>query len=187
MMNQIDKFIVAGILLVLAGCGGGVSVHTMGDTIDFSTFKGIVEINVDAIDGEINHDSMLRLKVEENIAIALRDKYKNMGSYSVFLITASLKELRTSNHRALSNRGYTHLLIAAINPEKNTGTRSMAVSCTIYRLSDGMPISLVNTDVYAIAADYWGRKSTEGSGVISERWQLGSIYSCDEALKAVAG
>jgi len=158
----------------------------MGDTVDFSTFKGIVEINVDAIDGEINHDPMLRLKVEENIATALRDKYKSMGSYSVFLITASQKELRMSNHRALSSRGYTHLLIAAINPETNTSPRSMAVSCTIYRLNDGMPISLVNTDVYKIDKEYWGRKVTEGAGALSERWQLGSIYSCDQALKAVA-
>ncbi len=163
-----------------------MSVHTMGDTIDFANFKGVIEINADAIDGEINRDSMLRLKVEDNIATALRDKYKSMGSYSVFLITASKEELRMSNHRALSNRGYTHLLIAAINPEENSGSRSMKISCTVYRLSDGMPISLVNTDVYKIEKGYWGRKVTTGAGALSERWQLGSIYSCDEALKAVA-
>ncbi len=161
-------------------------MHTSGDTIDIANFKGIIEINADAIAGEINTDSMLRLKVEENIAMALRDKYKSMGSYSVFLITATKKELRMSNHRALSNRGYTHLLVAAINPETNSGSRTMKISCTIYRLSDGMPISLVNTDVYDIDKAYWGRKVTEGTGVLSERWQLGSVYSCDQALKAVS-
>ena len=127
-----------------------------------------------------------------------------MGSYSVFLMTASKDELRMSNHKALRDRGYTHLLVAGLNPERmqssdsvdvikdtkvNDGSplhRSMPVSCTIYRLSDGMPVALVNTDVYKIDKDYWGRSAIKNTGTISERWQLGPIYSCDLALKAAS-
>ncbi len=164
----------------------------MGDTIDISKFKGVIELNTDAISGEVKHNHLLRLNVEENIAKALRDKYKSMGSYSVFLMTASDAELKMNNHRALRNRGYTHLLIAALNPEiPQTGDSdkkhfTMTVSCTIYRLNDGLPISLVNADVYKIDKNYWGREAVKRTGIISERWQLGPIYSCDQALKAVA-
>ncbi len=174
-------------MLTLLGCAGNASVHTFGDTIELSKFKGIVEINTDAISsGELTNDSVLRLNVEENIAQALREKYKSMGSYSVFLITASKEELKMTNHRALRERGYTHLLITAMNPEKTVaGHRSMNISCTVYRLIDGMPISLANADVYAIDKNYWGREASRRVGAISERWQLGAIYSCDQALKAV--
>jgi len=174
-------------MLTLLGCAGNASVHTFGDTINLSKFKGIVEINTDAISsGELIDDSVLRLNVEENIAQALREKYKSMGSYSVFLITASKEELKMTNHRALQERGYTHLLITAMNPEKTVdGHRTMNISCTIYRLTDGMPISLANADVYAIDKNYWGREASRRIGAISERWQLGAIYSCDQALKAV--
>ncbi len=162
-------------------------MHTFGDTIDASHFKGVIEINTDAIaTGEITNDAMLRLNVEENIAKALRERYNSIGSYSVFLITASKEELKMTNHRALRDRGYTHLLITAMNPEKtHDGKRSMNISCTVYRLTDGMPVSLVNTNVYAIDKNYWGRKASRRIGSISERWQLGAIYSCDQALKAV--
>ncbi len=181
------KIIIAATLLAMTGCASDSSVHTFGDTVDLSHFQGVVEINTDAIaSGELKNDSMLRLNVEEGIAKALREKYKSMGSYSVFLITASKEELKMNNHRALRARGYTHLLITAINPEKtHDGKRSMNISCTIYRLRDGMPISLVNADVYAIDKDYWGREASKHAGAISERWQLGAIYSCDQALKAV--
>ncbi len=174
-------------MFALAGCAGNASVHTFGDTIDLAHFKGIVEINTDAISsGEITHDPMLRLNVEEDIAKALREKYKSMGSYSVFLITASSDELKMTNHRALRDRGYTHLLTSAMNPEKTVdGHRTMNISCTVYRLVDGMPISLANADVYAIDKNYWGREASKRVGAISERWQLGAIYSCDQALKAV--
>ena len=174
-------------MFTLAGCAGNASVHTFGDTIDLAHFKGIVEINTDAISsGELIDDSVLRLNVEENIARALREKHKSMGSYSVFLITASKEELKMTNHRALRERGYTHLLISAMNPEKTVdGHRSMNISCTVYRLIDGMPISLANADVYAIDKNYWGREANRRIGAISERWQLGAIYSCDQALKAV--
>ncbi len=147
----------------------------------------MIEINTDAIAaGEITSDAILRLNVEENIAKALREKYNSMGSYSVFLITASKEELKMTNHRALRNRSFTHLLITAMNPEKtHTGKRSMNISCTIYRLTDGMPVSLVNADVYDIDKNYWGRKTSKRIASISERWQLGAIYSCDQALKAV--
>jgi len=204
MGNQINKIIIVATLLALVGCAGSgnsTSVHTMGDTIDIASFKGIIELNTDAISGEIKHNSLLRLNVEENIAKALRDKYKSMGSYSVFLMTASKAELKMNNHRALRDRGYTHLLIAALNPEipqtsnfnnsdkadeASSNALSMIVSCTIYRLTDGMPLALVNADVYKIDKDYWGRKATKQTGTISKRWQLGPIYSCDQALKAVA-
>lgn len=171
----------------MAGCAGDASVHTFGDTIDASHFKGVIEINTDAIaTGEITNDAMLRLNVEENIAKALRERYNSIGSYSVFLITASKEELKMTNHRALLDRGYTHLLVTAMNPEKtHDGKRSMNISCTVYRLTDGMPVSLVNTNVYAIDKNYWGRKASRRIGSISERWQLGAIYSCDQALKAV--
>jgi len=189
-------------LLALVGCAGGSSVHTSGDTIDIASFKGVLELNTDAIAGELKHNSLLHLNVEENIAKALRNKYKSMGSYSVFLMTASKAELKMNNHRALRDRGYTHLLIAAINPEiiqsstsgeaegqssenEFSGPRSMKVSCTIYRLTDGMPVVLVNADVYKIDKNYWGRKAAKQTGTISKRWQLGPIYACDEALKAV--
>lgn len=147
----------------------------------------MVEINTDAISaGEIKNDAILRLNVEEGIAKALREKYKSMGSYSVFLITASKEELKMNNHRALRERGYTHLLVAAMNPEKtHDGARTMNTSCTVYRLTDGMPVSLINTDVYAVDKNYWGRDASKRTGPISERWQLGAIYSCDQALKAV--
>ena len=173
----------------MLGCAGDASVHTFGDTIDISRFKGVVELNTDAISsGEITSDPMLRLNVEEGIAKALREKYKSMGSYSVFLITASKKELKMTNHRALRDRGYTHLLVTAMNPEtSHDGNRSMNISCTVYRLRDGMPVSLANADVYAIDKDYWGRKASKRTGPISERWQLGAIYACDQALKAVTG
>ncbi len=200
--TQLNKIIPAAALFTLVGCAGGgsTSVHTMGDTIDITKFQGIIEINTDAISGEIKHNSLLRLNVEENIATALRDKYNSMGSYSVFLMTASAAELKLNNHRALRDRGYTHLLVAAINPEipqtskfnnsdktgePSSNTLSMIVSCTVYRLTDGMPIALVNADVYKIDKDYWGREATKRIGTISERWQLGPIYSCDQALKAV--
>ncbi len=176
-------------MLALVGCASNTSVHTFGDTIDLNHFKGIVEINTDALSsGEITNDAMLRLNVEENIAQALREKYKSMGSYSVFLITASKEELKKSNHRALRDRGYTHLLISAMNPEEiRDGKRSMNISCTVYRLTDGMPVSLINTDIYAVDKNYWGHEATKRTGSISERWQLGAIYSCDQALKAVTG
>ena len=176
-------------MLALVGCAGNTSVHTFGDTIDLNHFKGIVEINTDALpSGEITNDAMLRLNVEENIARALREKYKSMGSYSVFLITANKEELKKSNHRALRDRGYTHLLVSAMNPEKtHNGKHSMNISCTIYRLTDGMPVSLINTDVYAIDKNYWGHEATKRTGSISERRQLGAIYSCDQALKAATG
>jgi len=188
-LPQMVEIIIIATLLALAGCTNS-SVHTFGDTIKIADFKGVIELNTDAIAGEIDNDPMLRLNVEENIARALREKYNNVGSYSVFLITASKAELKMSNHHALRKRGYTHLLITAINPEKieakSPNARSMNVSCTIYRLSDGMPVSLVNSDVYGIDKGYWGRKASKQLGAISERWQLGSIYSCDQALKAVA-
>jgi len=173
-------------MFTLAGCAGNASVHTFGDTIDPDKFKGVIEINTDAISsGEIIDDSVLRLNVEENIARALREKYKSVGSYSVFLITASKEELKMTNHRALRDRGYTHLLVTAMNPEKTVdGHRSMNISCTVYRLTDGMPISLANADVYAIDKNYWGREASKRIGAISQRWQLGAIYSCDQALKA---
>jgi len=199
--NQIDKIIIVTALLALAGCASkNTTVHTTGDTIDIAKFKGIIELNTDAISGEIKHNSLLRLNVEENIAKALRDKFNSMGSYSVFLMTASKAELKMNNHRALRGRGYTHLLVAAINPEipqdssfnisdktdeVSSNALSMIVSCTVYRLTDGMPLALVNADVYKIDKDYWGRKATKKIGTISERWQLGPIYSCDQALKAV--
>jgi hypothetical protein len=188
-LKPIDKIIIAATLLVLTGCASDSSVHAFGDTVDLSHFQGVVEINIDAIaSGELKDDSMLRLNVEEGIAKALREKYKSMGSYSVFLITASKEELKMTNHRALRDRGYTHLLVTAINPEQTRdGNHSMNISCTVYRLSDGMPMSLVNADVYAIDKDYWGRDASKRSGAISERWQLGAIYSCDQALKAVTG
>lgn len=162
-------------------------MHTFGDTIDPGQFKGVVEINTDAIaSGEITNDHILRLNVEEGIAKALREKYKSVGSYSVFLITASKEELKMTNHRALRERGYTHLLIAAMNPEKtHNGKRSMNISCTVYRLTDGMPVSLDNANVYEIDKNYWGRQASKRTGPISERWQLGAIYSCDQALRAV--
>lgn len=174
-------------MLALVSCASDSSVHTFGDTIDIAHFQGIVEINTDAISsGEIVDNPLLRLNVEEGIAKALREKYKNMGSYSVFRITATKEELRMTNHRALRARGYTHLLITAMNPEKtHDGKRTMNISCTIYRLTDGMPVSLANADVYAVDKNYWGRKATKRTGSVSERWQLGAIYSCDKALKAV--
>lgn len=162
-------------------------MHTFGITIDPNQFKGVIEINTDAIaSGEIISDHRLRLNVEEGIAKALREKYKSVGSYSVFLITASKEELKMTNHRALREHGYTHLLVAAMNPEKtHDGKRSMNISCTVYRLTDGMPVSLDNADIYAIDKDYWGREANKHTGPISERWQLGAIYSCDQALRAV--
>jgi len=209
-INQIDKVIIITTLLALVGCAGGSSVYTYGDTIDVYTsgdtidianFKGIIELNTDAISGEVKHNTLLRLNVEENIAKALRGKYKSMGSYSVFLMTASKAELKMNNHRALRDRGYTHLLIAALNPEINhtsnpdiadkfsgssSNDLSMAVSCTIYRLTDGMPVALVNADVYRIDKNYWGREAVKQTGTISKRWQLGPIYSCDLVLKTIA-
>ncbi|VAW51438.1 hypothetical protein MNBD_GAMMA06-894 [hydrothermal vent metagenome] len=186
----IKLYVGITMLLTLVSCTTGTSVHTSGDTIDSADFQGIIELNTDAISGEITHNSILLLNVEENIAKALRNKYKNMGSYSVFLMTASSEELTMTNHRALRERGYTHLLVSAINPEKiqidnGNNKRSMPVSCTVYRLTDGMPIALVNADVYKINKNYWGRESTKLTGAISERWQLGPIYSCDLALKTV--
>lgn len=174
-------------LLTLASCTNNTSVHTFGDTIELSHFKGVIEINTDAISsGEIVNNSMLRLNVEEDIARVLREKFKSMGSYSVFRLTASKEELKMSNHNALRARGYTHLLVAAMNPETiHDSKRIMNTSCTVYRLSDGMPVSLVNTNIYAISKDYWGRGATKRSGAISERWQLGAIYSCEKALEAV--
>ena len=164
-------------------------MHTFGDTIDLNHFKGIVEINTNALaSGEIISDPRLRLNIEENIAKALRKKYKSMGSYSVFQITASKEELKMSNHRALLERGYTHLLVSAINPEINrNGKASMKISCTVFRLSDGMPVSLINTDVYTIDKNYRGHGASKRNTSISEKWQLGAIYSCDQALTAVTG
>jgi len=145
-------------LVTLVGCSSHGAVHTFGDTIDLKHFQGVIEINTDEIpSGEITNDSLLRLNVEEDIAKALREKYHNMGSYSVFLMTASKEELKMNNHKALRSRGYTHLLVAAMNQEKTeNGRRSMNISCTIYRLSDGMPVSLNNSDVYSVDKNYWG-------------------------------
>ncbi len=67
--TQLNKIIPAAALFTLVGCAGGggsTSVHTMGDTIDITKFQGIIEINTDAISGEIKHNSLLRLNVEEN-------------------------------------------------------------------------------------------------------------------------
>jgi len=109
-----------------------------------------------------------------------------VGSYSVFLITPSKEELTMSNHRALRERRYTHLLIAAMNLEKtHGGKRSMNISCTVYRLTDDMPVSLNNADIYTIDNNYRSRQVNKHSESISEKWQLGAIYSCDQALKIV--
>ncbi len=194
-LTQTNKVFIITALFIVAACAGNTSVHTFGDTIDITRFNGIVELNTDAISGEVKDNSMLRLKIESNIAQSLREKYKSVGSYSVFLVTASKEERKLSNHLALRNRGYTHLLVAAINPEKTytgvkqegktPGTHSLNISCTIYRLMDGMPVSLVNIDVYKANRNDPAGNAGNHAETLKDRWQAGSIDSCDLALDAV--
>lgn len=194
-------------VLAITGCTGGASVHTTGDTIDIVNFKGVLSLNIDAASGDLKNNPILKSKTELDAVKVLNDRYKRIDSYAVLLPTATPEELKMTVHQALRGRGYTHLLIAAINPVQSHTTTSshydqvkkaevtnsstlyaMDISCTIYRLNDGQPISHVNADAYDRDKSFWERQVAQtifSSENAEDRWTLGTIYSCDEALKAV--
>lgn len=191
----------------LIGCVGGASVYTSGDTVDTTDFKGVLSINGDEASGDLKNNPILHSLLERKSVDELREKYGNMDSYAVLLPTATPEELKMTAPQALYGRGYTHLLIAAINPSQShtrTGSNynhvtgmnetksstyhSMDISCTVYRLSDGKAISYANADSYSRDKNIFSRaigQSALSSETYVDRLHLGVIYSCDEAMKAV--
>jgi len=202
-----NRIITLTAFILLTGCVGGAHVTTSGETIDIADFKGVLTVNIDNASGDLKNNPILKSNIEREAVLALGKKYGNMTSYAVLSPAATPEELKMTPQQALKGRGYTYFLIVAINPVQShtttstaynqstkrnettsSTTHSMSISCTVYRLSDGLAISHANADAFGRDKGYWERwvaQTIFSSETSTDRWELGTIYSCDEALKAV--